>query len=594
MKRFADISLPYKLLIVGIVVFLAFSAVLFGLYAYVHNQAAINSTVEKSRAITLIAESARQEMEDKWKQGLFTVEQIKQFQVSGEREKLLSTVPVVSAWKAAMRKAEQGGYVFRVPKFSPRNPQNAPDYGLDYEIEGPALKKMKAEGLNEYYVIDKRANAVRYFLPVRLTDICLICHGDPKQSKTLWGRDDGKDPTGGTIENWRVGEIHGAFEVVQSLDQADRELRESLLQGGIIVVIAIAIAVFIFFLIARSITRPIIKGAAFAEKMAEGDLSQILDIDQQDEVGRLADSMNHMVGNLGGMFKDIVSGIDQLFASSTELSSISQQMSASSEQTSIKSNAVAAASEEMSTNMNAVAAAVEETSTNVELVASAAEEMTATINEIAQNSERSLAITEKAVTQAQSASEKVDELGKAVMEIGEVTETITEISEKTDLLALNATIEAARAGESGKGFAVVASEIKLLAKQTADSTQRITQRINLIQESTAGTIKEIEQISSVIDNVNEIVSTIAAAVEEQSITTKEIASNVSQASIGVQEVSENVTQSSTAASEVARDIAEVDQSSMEISNSSAQIQTSAEELEKLAEQLKGFVEKFKF
>ena len=594
MKRFADISLPYKLLIVGIAIFLVFSAVLFGLYAYVHNQASINAYVEKARAICLTAESTRQQMEEKWTQGLFTIEQMKGFQAEGNLEKMLAAVPVVTAWKAAMSKADRGGYAFRVPKFSPRNPKNQPDYGLDYEIEGPALKKIKAENLSEYYVIDEKANAVRYFLPVRLTEICLICHGDPKQSKTLWGRDDGKDPTGGIIENWKTGEVHGAFEVVQSLDQADQELRDGLLRGGLVVIIAIIIAVIIFFLIAKSITRPIIEGVAFAEKMSEGDLSQTLDIDQKDEVGNLAASMNHMVANLGGMFKDIAGGIEKLFSASTELSSISQKMSTSTEQTSIKSNTVAAAAEEMSANMNAVAAAVEETSTNVELVASAAEEMTATINEIAQNSERSLSITEKAVTQAQSASEKVDELGKAVMEIGEVTDTITEISEKTDLLALNATIEAARAGESGKGFAVVASEIKQLAKQTSDSTQRISQRIKLIQDSTSDTIREIEQISSVIDNVNEIVSTIAAAVEEQSITTKEIASNVAQASKGVQEVSENVTQSSTAANEVAKDIAEVDQSSLEISNSSAQVQTSAEELEMLAEQLKGFMEKFKF
>jgi len=118
-------------------------------------------------------------------------------------------------------------------------------------------------------------------------------HG--RADETLWGRNDGKDPTSGAMENWNVGEIHGAFEVIQSLDQADRELLDGLLRGGLIVLIAIVFAVFIFFLIARSIARPISKGVAFAENMAEGDLSQTFDINRKDEVGSLAASMNQLV-----------------------------------------------------------------------------------------------------------------------------------------------------------------------------------------------------------------------------------------------------------------------------------------------------------
>jgi methyl-accepting chemotaxis protein len=113
-----------------------------------------------------------------------------------------------------------------------------------------------------------------------------------------------------------------------------------------------------------------------------------------------------------------------------------------------------------------------------------------------------------------------------------VVETITEISEQVNLLALNATIEAARAGEAGKGFAVVANEIKELAKQTSAATLEIKEKIQNIQGSTDGTVKGINEISEVIRSVNEIVGTIATAVEEQSAATKEIASNIAQASRG--------------------------------------------------------------
>jgi len=104
--------------------------------------------------------------------------------------------------------------------------------------------------------------------------------------------------------------------------------------------------------------------------------------------------------------------------------------------------------------------------------------------------------------------------------ISKVTETITEISEQTNLLALNATIEAARAGEAGKGFAVVANEIKELAKQTNEATLDIKTKIEDVQVATDNTVADIEEISKVINNVNEIVVTITMAVGEQSKATK--------------------------------------------------------------------------
>ena len=350
---------------------------------------------------------------------------------------------------------------------------------------------------------------------------------------------------------------------------------------------------FIGLFISFSITRPIIKGVDFARGMSLGDFTATLDIDQKDEIGVLADALNKMVSNLGQMIREIAENSKTLSGSASNLSSIANQMSSGADSMSGKSNTVAASAEEMSANMTSVAAAIEQASTNVGIVATASEDMMATINEIAQNSEKARTITGEAVSQAKSASGLVEELGNAAQNIGKVTETITEISEQTNLLALNATIEAARAGDAGKGFAVVANEIKELARQTADATQQIKGKIGGIQDSTAATVTEIEQITKVIDDVNEIVSTIATAVEEQSVTTKEIVNNVQQASQGIQEVTENVTQSSTVAREIAGDISEVNQSTGEMSNSSSQVNLSAGELNNLAGQLEDTVGRFK-
>jgi methyl-accepting chemotaxis protein len=313
----------------------------------------------------------------------------------------------------------------------------------------------------------------------------------------------------------------------------------------------------------------------------------------RDELDKMAAWINTFVTRVGIMIKDIATDSQLLNNSSADLSSLSAQMSGGAEDMAGKSNTVASASEQMSSNMHSVASAMEEAATNIGMVASAAEEMTSTIAEIAQNSEKASNITSDAVIQTKSASKKVDELGNAAREIGKVVETITEISEQVNLLALNATIEAARAGEAGKGFAVVANEIKDLAKQTAGATMEIKEKIAAIQGSTDGTVSEINQISKIINDVNEIVTTIATAVEQQSVTTKEIAGNVAQASQGIQEVSENVAQSSNVAEEIATDIADVNQSAAEMSNSSAQVNLSAEELTKMGTKLNKMVGKFK-
>ena len=360
-------------------------------------------------------------------------------------------------------------------------------------------------------------------------------------------------------------------------------------------IVCILVLLPITVIFSNSMTKPIIRVVAGLKDVAEGegDLTTRLDIKYKDEVGDLSHWFNTFMDNLQKMIRNIVGNAETLDRSSSELSSLSERMSNNSNEMSAKSNSVAASSEEMSANMNSVAAAMEEASTNVGMVATSAEEMTSTINEIAQNSEKARTITSEAVSRAQDASARVDELGNAAKEIGKVTEAITEISEQTNLLALNATIEAARAGEAGKGFAVVANEIKDLARQTAEATQEIKEQISGIQSSTSGTVSEIEEILKVINDVNEIVTTIATAVEEQSLTTKEIANNVSQASKGIQEVNENVSQSSAVSAEIAKEITDVNQAAGEMSNSSSQMNLSSSDLSKLAAELKEMVSRFK-
>jgi len=216
-------SLRGKIVLVGVLLPTLLIAGLFRLYSRESKEKTITAYTDKARAICLTAESTREEMEKKWQMGLFTAERLRELAAAGEKDKALAMVPVVSAWNAAMRKAEEGGYTFKVPKHAPRNAKNEPD-----ALEAKALKLMDEQHLDEYYEIDPTINAVRYFRAVRLTETCLLCHGDPKTSQELWGNDTGTDPTGGPMENWKTGEVHGAFEVIQSLEQADKQLSHSI------------------------------------------------------------------------------------------------------------------------------------------------------------------------------------------------------------------------------------------------------------------------------------------------------------------------------------------------------------------------------
>ncbi len=378
-------------------------------------------------------------------------------------------------------------------------------------------------------------------------------------------------------------------QVQEYVDKSNRYLWFALSLIALLIVTSIVS----YYLITKKISIPVAALLEEVNLIGDGDLTREIHSNSKDEIGSLTNSLSAMSKKLRTMFTDIASGTQTLSNSSDKLSTISDQITTNSDQTADKSNSVAAAADEMSTNMNSVAAATEQASTNIQMVVAAAEEMTATINEIASNTSKCSETTAQAVTSARDVSEKVDELGKVVADINKVTDTISDISEQTNLLALNATIEAARAGEYGKGFAVVAGEIKALAQQTAEATSEISGKISGVQSTTGEAVAAIESIVKIIKVINDIVTAVATAVEEQSATTKEISNNVSQAATGVQEVNTNVNHASVVVGNVTKDISEVSQSAADVMTGSSQINESAQVLSKLSETLRQKVQQFK-
>jgi methyl-accepting chemotaxis protein len=195
---------------------------------------------------------------------------------------------------------------------------------------------------------------------------------------------------------------------------------------------------------------------------------------------------------------------------------------------------------ESSSQTAAVSSAAEQATNNLESIAAATEELSASVGEISAQVQSSARDAREAVSQVEQTNATVEILDQTAGRISEVVKMIHAIAGQTNLLALNATIEAARAGEAGRGFAVVAGEVKSLAAQTATATEEISRQVEEIQGATGHAVAAIRSIGGAISGIDEKMTAIAAAVEQQRAATTEISRNFQHAAQGTREVTDTI------------------------------------------------------
>jgi methyl-accepting chemotaxis protein-2 (aspartate sensor receptor) len=445
--------------------------------------------------------------------------------------------------------------------------------GLDFT---PLLKKMKEEirsfkvGKTGYiYVLDQKGNLLvhpslegqnlfevkdingRQFIKEML---------EKKQGVILypWANKDEKTVRDKVVAYQTFGKWGWTVGVGTYMDEFTASLnpiRNKIILVSLVVMFIVFIT--LHFVVKQMITVPIQAITVVMKQLANGDFRTKFHITSKDEIGCMVSEVQHMVNSFNSMVTNVIQQVNYIDESTMSVRTNLKSMADQLEKQSVKSHAIAVSSSEMNQTIYTI-------SVN-------SSEATASASTTLEIAGKGKGVTEDTIKIIKGVSSSTGELSLVVQElnnhagaIGDIVNTIQDIADQTNLLALNAAIEAARAGEQGRGFAVVADEVRALAERTSRATKEITGKIQLVQKGASSTVEsmrkaneQVEEATRHTDNlgsmfyeimnsitgVNDQITHIATAIEEQSATTNEITTNIEHTADSAKEMermSENI------------------------------------------------------